>query len=152
MTKWRRILELSCRATFTLVLVLLAGVMVYLVLGARPAEAPIRILPVRDVAPMGVPEVGGPQVLTMLATAYSHGCGNGDGYTATMTRPRPGVVAVDPTVIPLGSELYVEGYGLARAEDTGGDIKGERIDVWFDEPSRAIEFGRRMVEVEIIAR
>lgn len=151
MTKWHRILELSCRATFTLVLVLLTGVMFYLVLGARPAEAPIRILPVRDVAPMGAARlVDRPQVLTMLATAYSHGCGNGDGFTATMTRPRPGVVAVDPRVIPLGTELYVEDYGPARAEDTGGAIKGHQIDVFFDCPSRALEWGRKTVRVEVL--
>lgn len=95
-------------------------------------------------------------VLVMEATAYTHadpnGCinGTGDGITATGYPVRKGVVAVDPAIIPLGTELYIEGYGNATALDTGGAIRGQRIDVFFESPSRAMEWGRRKVEVEII--
>ena len=82
------------------------------------------------------------------ATAYSHGCGTGDGYTATMTRPQEGrTIAVDPEVIPLGSDVWVEGWGWMVAEDTGGAIKGEIIDIFMDERQDALDWGRRDVVV-----
>lgn len=77
------------------------------------------------------------------ATAYTW-----TGYrTATGTWPSRGTVAVDPNVIPLGSVLYVEGYGPAVAADTGGDIKGQRVDLYMDSYEEAIQFGRREVQV-----
>jgi len=81
----------------------------------------------------------------MVATAYSL-----DGRTATGTRPGPGTVAVDPAVIPLGTRLYVEGYGYGRAEDVGSAIKGNRVDVYFEDPDRARQWGRRKVKVYIL--
>lgn len=91
-----------------------------------------------------------PPTITMEATAYSWGCGNGDGYTATMTRPRPGVVAVDPRVIPLGSRVEIDGR-VYYAEDVGGAIKGHRIDIFMPSRAEALEYGRRMVEVTVLA-
>lgn len=87
--------------------------------------------------------------LTMMATAYvpGHGCGY---YTATGVRARRGIVAVDPKVIPLGTRLYIPGYGYAVAADTGGSIKGYRIDLCFDSLSEALSFGRRQVRVQIL--
>lgn len=89
---------------------------------------------------------------TMRATAYSNrepGIGN---RTATGMRVREGVVAVDPAVIPLGSLLYVQGYGFAVAADTGGAIRGRRIDLYVDGPlSRVTRFGHRMRKVYLIA-
>lgn len=82
----------------------------------------------------------------MLATAYTH-TGN---RTATGTMPRVGVVAVDPKVIPLGTRLYIDGYGFARAEDTGGAIKGDKIDLFLDTSEEAKRFGRRWVTVYIL--
>ena len=82
----------------------------------------------------------------MEATAYTW-TGN---RTATGTWPSRGTVAVDPNVIPLGSELYVEGYGPAVAADTGGDIKGQRVDLYMDSYEEAIQFGRREVQVEVV--
>jgi 3D (Asp-Asp-Asp) domain-containing protein len=67
-----------------------------------------------------------------------------------MTRPQRGTVAVDPRVIPLGTRLYVPGYGEARAEDTGGAIQGYRIDLFFPTREEALAWGRRTVEVEIL--
>jgi 3D (Asp-Asp-Asp) domain-containing protein len=60
-------------------------------------------------------------------------------------------VAVDPDVIPLGTRLYIPGYGLALAADTGGDIVGNRIDLCMEAHSDAWSFGRRMVKVYILA-
>lgn len=83
---------------------------------------------------------------TMEATAYTRtGC-----RTATGIWPSRGTVAVDPNVIPLGSVLYVEGYGPAVAADTGGDIKGQRVDLYMDSYEEAIQFGRREVQVEVV--
>ena len=66
------------------------------------------------------------------------------------TRLRYGVVAVDPRVIPLGTKLYIEGYGYAVAEDTGGAIKGNRIDLCYTDRAKAEAFGRRNVKVYIL--
>ena len=61
-----------------------------------------------------------------------------------------GAIAVDPNVIPLGSKLYVEGYGYGLAIDTGGLIKGKRIDLFFPTREEALKWGKRKVEVKII--
>ena len=83
---------------------------------------------------------------TMEATAYTW-----TGYrTATGTWPSRGTIATDPRVIPLGTELYIEGYGPAVAADTGGDIKGQRVDLYMDSYEEAIQFGRREVQVEAV--
>lgn len=82
------------------------------------------------------------QELTMTATGYSPGDGMTPGnYTATGMLAKRGVVAVDPRVIPLGTRVYVEGYGPAVAADTGGAIKGMRIDLCFDSVPEALSFG-----------
>ena len=83
---------------------------------------------------------------TMVATAYTH-----TGYrTATGTWPSRGTIAVDPKVIPLGTRLYVDGYGEGVAVDTGGLIKGARIDVFMETRDEAILWGKRPVEVKIL--
>ena len=92
---------------------------------------------------------------TFTATAYTHVAtpgiadinGTGDGLTATGMQVREGIVAVDPTVIPLGTELYIEGYGKAVAGDTGGAIKGKRIDVFLESRSDAYRWGVREVKI-----
>ena len=61
-----------------------------------------------------------------------------------------GTVAVDPSVIPLYSRLYIPGYGFAVAGDTGGAIVGNRIDLFFPSYSDAIRFGRRTVTVYVL--
>lgn len=86
------------------------------------------------------------QKMRMLASAYTHT----GSCTASGTTTRRGVVAVDPSVIPMGSRLYIEGYGFARAEDTGGAIKGNRIDVFLPSHSEARRYGRRWVTVYIL--
>ncbi|CCO08572.1 3D domain-containing protein [Desulforamulus hydrothermalis] len=84
--------------------------------------------------------------LDMLATGYTY-TGN---HTATGSIPGPGVAAVDPNVIPLGSSLYVEGYGRATALDTGGDIKGNRIDLFYDTKEAALRWGVRKTRVYVL--
>lgn len=85
------------------------------------------------------------QPMVMEATAYCLRT-----PTATGKPTAPGVVAVDPAIIPLYSELYIEGYGKAFAMDTGGDIKGQRIDLWMPDRNQCLQFGRRPVKVWII--
>ncbi|MDP3050020.1 MAG: 3D domain-containing protein, partial [Eubacteriales bacterium] len=92
------------------------------------------------------------QTVRMLATAYTLECGNGDGRTATGTTPRPGIIAVDPKVIPHGTLVYINDFGYFRAEDTGGVIKGERIDVFMHSRTDALKFGSRWVDVKIIGK
>lgn len=108
----------------------------------------------------------GKREITMVATAYdlsyeSTGKRPGDkwyGITASGTKARPGVVAVDPKVIPLGTKLYVESldgtpdYGYAIAEDTGGAIKGNKIDLFMESSKDVKKFGRRKVKVYIIGK
>ncbi len=81
------------------------------------------------------------------STAYTASSG---ARTATGTTPHKGTIAVDPDVIPLGSKLYVEGYGYGVAEDTGGAIKGHIVDLYFNSNSECIKWGRRDVKVYIV--
>jgi len=89
------------------------------------------------------------------ATAYTHVAtpgvadinGSGDGITATGTLVREGVVAVDPAVIPLGSKVWVQGRGWLSAEDTGGAIRGNRVDIFLPIRGEAMRFGRQSVKV-----
>jgi 3D (Asp-Asp-Asp) domain-containing protein len=88
--------------------------------------------------------------LSMVATAYTAGCGGCSGMTAIGIRAGRGIVAVDPHVIPLGTRLYIPGYGRAIAGDTGGAIHGNRIDLGFDSYADAMQFGRRMIQVFVL--
>ncbi|MGG7096230.1 3D domain-containing protein [Clostridium sardiniense] len=93
----------------------------------------------------------GKKTLTMEATAYA-------GHNTTAMGIKPvrdpnGIssVAVDPSVIPLGSKVYVDGYGYAIASDTGGAIVGNKIDLFMNSEAECLQFGRRTVTVKIIA-
>ncbi len=91
---------------------------------------------------------------TMTATAYTAYCTGCSGVTANGTdlRANPGikVIAVDPSIIPLGSRVWVEGYGEAIAADTGGAIKGNKIDVFIPSDEGAMNWGRRTVTVKVL--
>ena len=89
-------------------------------------------------------------VYTMVATAYLPTDGNGEGITKMGTRARYGEIAVDPNVIPLGTTVYIPGYGVARAEDTGSDILGNRVDLCMLDYNQCMQFGRRTVLVYIL--
>ena len=89
-------------------------------------------------------------VISMTATAYTRydeGCTD---YTYRGNYLRRGLVAVDPSVIPLGTKLYIPGYGNAIADDIGGAIKGNRIDLAMDTLDEAFQFGVRSVDVVIL--
>jgi 3D (Asp-Asp-Asp) domain-containing protein len=89
--------------------------------------------------------------LDMVATAYAPHCCRGVGeIAATGMKAGPGVVAVDPAVISLGSRLYIEGYGHAIAGDVGGAIKGRRIDLGFATKKAALQYGVQRVRVYIL--
>lgn len=87
----------------------------------------------------------------MEATAYLPEDGNGDGITAIGVPAAYGIAAVDPDVIPLGSRIFVPGYGIALAADTGGAIEGDIVDLCYDDYDEAIHFGRRDVDVYLLA-
>jgi len=98
------------------------------------------------------------RAIKMSATAYDatfESCGKHPddpqyGITYSGLKVRPGIVAVDPRVIPLGTWLYVEGYGEALAADIGGAIKGNKIDLYYESPSDVKKFGRRPVKVYVL--
>ncbi|MFR1863041.1 MAG: peptidoglycan-binding protein [Dialister invisus] len=90
------------------------------------------------------------RVILMMSTAYSTEDPGSSLYTARGHRLRRGYVAVDPKVIPLGTNLYVEGYGYAVADDTGGLIKGNRIDLAVDSYAEAIAYGVKDVQVYVL--
>lgn len=95
------------------------------------------------------------KVLTMHASAYDASpqtLPGSSGRTASGHKAVYGVVAVDPRVIPLGTLLYIEGYGFALASDTGGAIKGNRIDLCMNSRSQALKFGRRSVKVHVLGK
>jgi|GEM_PF-616267 Uncharacterized protein conserved in bacteria len=85
------------------------------------------------------------QKYTMVATAY---CDSGN--TASGPACGDGIIAVDPDVIPLGTRVYVEGYGYAIAADTGGYIIGNRIDLWMANNSICEQWGRQTVKLYIV--
>jgi peptidoglycan DL-endopeptidase CwlO len=90
------------------------------------------------------PAAGGSRLLTVVATGYSLA-----GNTASGIPVGPGVVAVDPAVIPLGTRLTIPGYGQGIAADTGGSISGARIDLWFSSQADALAWGRRSVTIAV---
>ncbi len=94
------------------------------------------------------------RAVEVLSTAYcpcTKCCGpNASGITRLGLPATKGVIAVDPRVIPLGSRVYVDGYGFALAADTGSAIKGDRIDVCFATHDEALRWGMRNLKVYII--
>lgn len=86
----------------------------------------------------------------VVATGYSAAQPGLDDWTATGAKARRGVIAVDPRVIALGTRVYVPGYGYAIAADTGGAVRGARIDLCFDTVAEAINWGRRNVTIIIL--
>ncbi len=96
--------------------------------------------------------VSGSKTLTMSATAYSTEANGMGTYSATgiNLKQHPSCVAVDPSVIPLGSIIWVSGYGVSVAGDTGTAIKGNIIDLHFATVAQSMAWGRRTVTVKIL--
>ena len=150
-----------------------------LILNVEPVSTEVTVPPVDEIVEYGADaatayhggrkisrgqELRYKQVLTVTATAYDLGfssCGKkpgdkGYGITASGMYARRGCVAVDPNVIPLGTRLYIEApdgswtYGNAIAADTGGAVKGNKIDLFMDTYSECINFGRRSAVVYVL--
>lgn len=118
---------------------------------AAPAQAPAaNTNPTEAAAPV---EASG-KTITVTATAYTANCAGCSGITSTgidlKANPDAKVISVDPNVIPLGSKVYVEGYGNAIAGDTGGAIKGNIIDIFIPTQEAAVQWGRKQVKVTIL--
>ncbi len=102
--------------------------------------------------------LGAVKKLVMNASAYTLNKSStgknpgspGYGITASGMRAQHGIVAVDPNVIPLGTKLYIDGYGYAVAGDTGGSIKGNKIDLFYNTQNECVEFGRKDINVYIL--
>lgn len=108
--------------------------------------------PAQNSAPASSAQSG--KEMQVSATAYTAYCAGCSGVTATgidlRSNPNQKVIAVDPTVIPLGSTVWVEGYGTAIAGDTGGAIKGNKIDVFIPSRDAALQWGRKTVTIKIL--
>lgn len=93
------------------------------------------------------------RTMYVTSTAYTAYCSGCSGRTATginlRKNPNKKVIAVDPLVIPLGSKVVVQGYGTAIAGDTGGAIRGKRIDVFKSSKRAALNWGRRTVKITV---
>jgi 3D (Asp-Asp-Asp) domain-containing protein/peptidoglycan hydrolase CwlO-like protein len=107
---------------------------------SAPVAAPVPGAP----AHLPRPAKSGVYSLTVVATGYAL-----RGRTSSGMRTGWGAVAVDPSVIPLGSRLSIPGYGLGVAADTGGAIRGPRIDLWFPSVGQAQEWGSRAVTITV---
>ena len=98
------------------------------------------------------------ECFTVVATAYSNDRISinvpewRDGLTSTLHKADRGSIAVDPRFIPLGSVLYVEGYGYGIAMDTGFAIRGRHIDLFFHSRKEALKWGKKIVRVCLMGR
>lgn len=114
-----------------------------------PAPAAATTAPATAAAPTAAPTpvapVGAGRTLTVEATGYAL-----RGRTASGLPTGPGIVAVDPSVIPLGTRLSIPGYGSGVAADTGGAVKGSIIDLWFPSTAQALAWGRRTVTITVL--
>lgn len=111
----------------------------------------------QEVIKQGIDEIrgilSGARVVEFEATAYTHVAipgvadinGTGDGITASGLPVQEGIVAVDPRIIPLGTRIWVEGFGILIAADTGGAIRGDRLDIFLSSRGDALRFGRQQV-------
>ena len=91
------------------------------------------------------------QKLNCTATAYSNHSNTATGRKPVRNEGGLSTIAVDPSVIPLGSKVYVDGYGYAIAADTGGAIKGNKIDIYLNSNAECDDWGRRSVNLLVVA-
>lgn len=112
----------------------------------REPRNQVVLVGVMDTVSRGGQDLRFSRAISARATAYTYTGRN----TATGKPPGPGTVAVDPTVIPLGSKLYIDGYGYGTAMDVGRAIKGNRVDVFFPSRTQALKWGSRTVNVYVL--
>lgn len=93
--------------------------------------------------------IGECKITAYCCEPYAHICGTGDGLTATGIPVTPGIAAVDPSVIPLGSTLIIDGQRYLAA-DVGGTIKGQMVDIAVATHQEAVEFGVQSAPVWIV--
>ena len=112
----------------------------------QPQQQPVVVSgpPTALTAPALASVSGGARTITVSSTGYSL-----PGRTATGMPTGWGVVAVDPSVIPLGTRLTIPGYGEGVAADTGGAVRGNAIDLWFPTLAQANAWGRRTVTITL---
>lgn len=121
----------------------------------QPSPANTQTAPAKTAAPASSNEVsrGSSRVINMVATGYTDAPEENWPYAGAPSYIglplARGMVAVDPNVIPMGTKIYVEGYGPAIAADQGGAIKGNRIDLFFDSKAEANNWGMKSVKVTI---
>ena len=111
---------------------------------ATPGPAPDATASNQTPAAIPTPAASGSRTITVSTTGYSL-----TGRTSTGMPVGFGVVAVDPSVIPLGTRLTIPGYGEGVAADTGGSVRGNRIDLWFPTLAQARAWGRRTVTITL---
>ena len=92
------------------------------------------------------------KAMIVTATAYCYGEPGVNNTTSVGARLKRGVIAVDPKVIPYYTKLYVPGYGFGQALDTGGAIKGNKIDLAMDTKAETIKYGRRKIKIYILGK
>jgi 3D (Asp-Asp-Asp) domain-containing protein len=85
----------------------------------------------------------------VIASGPNKGKPKAVGITASGTRAQRGTVAADTRLYPFGTIVRVPGYGWGRVEDRGGDIKGQKLDLFFDSHGEALEWGRQRLPVEV---
>lgn len=119
---------------------------------ATNTPTPPPMEPKEEVAPPESEETAKELVVTATAyTAYCTGCSGTTAYGIDLrANPDQKVIAVDPRVIPLGTRVWVEGYGEAIAGDTGGAIKGNKIDVFIPSYDNAIAWGVKTVKLKVL--
>ncbi|MEA1960768.1 MAG: 3D domain-containing protein [Bacillota bacterium] len=122
----------------------------------EPSPAP-QVEQTENPAPIETPPTvsrGEARTITVVATGYTDAPEENypwAGAPSYIGLPlERGIVAVDPNIIPMGTKLYIEGYGEGIAADQGGAIKGNRIDLFFDTKTEAFDWGMRTVEVTIL--
>lgn len=136
----------------------LSGSVAYLKDKTKTLESQVKTLKAKKNKPVSpqrassAPKEG--KVIQVKATAYTAYCKGCIGITKTgvdlRSNPNQKVIAVDPAVIPLGSKVYVDGYGYATAADIGGGINGHEVDLYMQHVSDANQWGVRMVDVRIL--
>lgn len=112
-------------------------------------KAPVK----KAVKPKATAKQASYKTMTVKATAYTASCKGCSGITATginlKKNPNAKVISVDPKVIPLGSKVYVEGYGNAIAGDIGGAMRGNKIDLHMPTKKKALNWGVRTVKIKV---